>query len=1465
MFVSTNRMGRARPRGRLGLLGRWMVLVLLATTCGGGIVHRHPEARVAPTDPVGSQGTDPEPIQVENTPPPLDSPTTFVRFDRYSLEQGLSQSSALCILQDSRGFLWIGTEDGLNRFDGYSFRIYRHDPEEPYGLSNSHISSLYEDPSGALWVGTYGGGLNRLDRETGQFTHYRHNAQDANSLSEDQVMAVTGDRDGVLWVGTRGGGLNRLDPAQERWQHYRADFDTPYSLSDDRITSILEDSSGVLWVGTANGLNQLDRETDRWQRYQWDPDNPRSLYGNTIQSICEDRSGDLWIGTAGGGLNNFDHGTGTFVHYGHVPADPHSLSSDSVTAVLEDPFGVLWVGTEGGLDRFDREKEQFIHYRSVPGDPHSLSDNQVNSLGLDLSGGLWVGTRGGGLNRYDRQREQFALYRADPNDANSLSNNTVWGIYEEDSGVLWIGTDGGGLNRLDRQAGRWHHYRNDPADPYSLGHDVVVAVYRDRSGVLWLGTWGGGLARFDQETEQFTHYRYDPNDPRSLSSNIVWFILEDQLGALWIGTAYGLNRFDRDTQQFTRYHHDPEDLFSLSDNNVGSVLEDRKGVLWFGTHRGLNRFDRDTGRFARYQHDPEDPQSLSHNIVFSIYEDQAGTMWLGTWGGGLNRFDRIAETFTHYRVRDGLPNDVVYGILEDEQGHLWLSTNNGISRFDPQTGAFRNYDVGDGLQSAEFNYNSYFKGPRGEMYFGGINGFNAFYPDAVRDNAFVPPVVLTSMTQGGEAVDLGKAVEALTQISFKWPNNDFEFEFAVLSFYQPEKNQYAYMLEGYDDDWHYVGTRRFGAYTNLPGGTYTLRLKGSNNDGVWNTEGLSTGLTIVPPFWSTWWFRALLVVAVAAAAVAAVRLRLRSIEERGRELEYQVADRTRELAALNAVAAAASRSLNLQQILSDALEKTLEVTDLEAGGIYLLQEKTPHSGVGVLNVAAHKGLSAEFVAGVDNLVVGEGFSGRVAQTGEPLVVQDLAADPRLTRSVVTESGYRSVAIVPVVSRAKTLGTLFVVSRGYHEFLQSDVELLVSIGSQIGVAIENARFFEAEQHRAEQFRVIAKVGHQITSILDIDEVLEQVVSLVQQAFDYYHVAIGLIEEGEVVYRVGAGRLWEGKAFHGQPGRLKIGGEGLSGWVAATGEPLLVPDVSQEPRYVWMRPSETRSELVLPIMVKGQVVGVLDVQSEHLNAFDNTDLAVLQSLAHQTGTAIENARLYEQAQQTAVVEERSRLARELHDAVTQTLFSASLIAEALPSTWETDLGEGQQLLKELQQLTRGALAEMRTLLLELRPMALVETSLIDLLRQLGDAAIGRMGVPVEVTVEGACVLPPEAQVTLYRIAQEAMNNVAKHARASQVVVSLRCTPVTPGPRDVSEGEEEDSPSREGGARQRVELCIRDDGRGFEPGEVTPDHFGLGIMRERAAAIGAELTVDSEPGMGTQVMAVWEGNEGRITKDE
>jgi len=570
---------------------------------------------------------------------------------------------------------------------------------------------------------------------------------------------------------------------------------------------------------------------------------------------------------------------------------------------------------------------------------------------------------------------------------------------------------------------------------------------------------------------------------------------------------------------------------------------------------------------------------------------------------------------------------VIYGILEDDHGNLWLSTNRGLSKFDPQTETFKNYDVKDGLQSNEFNQGAYHKSSSGEMFFGGINGFNAFYPDRIKENSYIPPVVLTSLTQGGEEIDLGKAVEDVIEVTFSWPNNFFGFEFAALSYAQPEDNQYAYMLEGFEESWNYVGARRFGRYTNLPGGTYILRLKGSNNDGIWNEEGVSVTITIVPPFWETWWFRGIIALLLVGSVIGGYRLRVRSIEARSREFENQVANRTKELAALNAIAATVSQSLDLDQVLNDALDKTLEVMEIEAGGIYLMDEEAK-----VLTVAAQRGFSPQFVAEIDRLKVGEGFSGRVAQSGQPLVVRNASTDPRLTRMVVREEGLRSLAIVPLSSKGKGLGTLFAVTHGYREFTDRDVQLLTSIGHQIGVAVENAQLFETEQRRAEQFRLISKVSRHIISILDVDQLLCEIVRRVSETLGYYMVGIGLIEEDEVVVRTGVGPYWE--SDKPEPMRLKVGQEGIVGWVAGTGKPLVAPDVTQEPHYYQvLQITETRSELAVPLRAKDKVIGVLDIQSRRLDAFDESDVVVLQSLANQAAMAIENARLFETEQRRA----------------------------------------------------------------------------------------------------------------------------------------------------------------------------------------------------------------------------------------
>ena len=1486
-----------RRTGNVFLPGALAAILLLAIACGETQESgsSEPEANPSATastsvSEAAAYGTD---TQAESLPPPQRGFGSSIKFERITREDGLSQGTVSCIMQDSLGFMWFCTGDGLNRYDGYEFTVYRHDPDDPESMGPGENWAVYEDQAGMLWVWKYLGTLDRYDRNTDRFTRYDlFDPPDPESATSDWIWVLYEDSGGTIWAGTYRSGLQWYDRESDQFAQYRHDPDDPYSLSDDRVYAIYEDGNGVLWVGTKEGLNRLDRETGRFTHYRHDPDDPKSLGSDVVQQIFEDSSGRFWMATFGVGLEQFDRQTGEVVaRYEHDPDDPTTIDvTNRIGDVYEDRGGLIWVvHFDRRLDRFDPETGAFVRYRHDPENPDSLSEGAVSFVAEDRTGNLWIGTTGG-LNRYDPATDGFVQYHHDRADSHSLSSDAVLTFYEDQASVLWFGTGGSGLSLHDPRRTKFAHYyfqapRDEPEE-----NNIVNAVFEDSAGFVWTGT-NAGLNRFDPITGQLIHFHHDPLNPDSLSPGWVSAIYEDQDGRFWVGTQSGLDELDRTTGRFIHYDDASADDFSLAigavmsiveddadvlwlarhrsglcefdpdagectiyaynpedslnpQDMMGQVYKDREGTLWVGSEGGLLRFDRQTGTFTVYEHDPGDPQSLSNNDVRAVYEDRSGSFWVATNGGGLNRLDRSTGTFERYTDKLGLPSNMVQGILEDAQGNLWLSTSNGLSRFDPRAVMFRNYDTGDGLQGGEFLYGADHQNAAGKMYFGGVNGFNAFYPEEIRDHPFVPPVALTSLSQGGVEVDAGQAVESITEATFSWPNNFFEFEFAALSYSQPEKNQYAYMLEGFrDETWNYVGSKRFGRYTNLPGGTYTLRLKGSNSDSVWNEEGISLTITIVPPFWETWWFRGLAIALLALFGFAVYWQRVRGIRSRSQELERQVTSRTRELAALNAIASVVSRSLDTQQILNDAVDKVLEVTGLEAGGIYLLQDRASCGGEeGVLRVSAHKGLSAELIEGTDNLVVGEGFSGRVVQTGEPLVVGDLASDPRLTRPVVRESGFRFVAIAPLVSRAAVCGTLFVMTRGETEFTQQDVELLSSIGVQIGVAIENARLFAAEQRRAEQFRLINRVGRELTLIYDVDEVLGQVTRMIQKAFGYYHVAIGMVEGDEVVYRVGAGELWDDPAFQFKPARLKIGAEGLSGWVADTGESLMIPDVSQDPRYVWMRGSRTRSELTVPVMVKGQVIGVLDVQSDRPNAFDDTDLAVLQSLAHQVGAAVENVQLYEQGQRAAVMEERSRLARDLHDAVTQTLFSASLIAEAVPASWEMDQQEGRQLLRELQQLTRGALAEMRTLLLELRPAALIETGLSDLLHQLGEAAAGRAGVPVSVEVSGDCVLPPDVHVVLYRVAQEALNNVVKHARASAVELILRCAAAPDG------------------AGRRVELEIRDDGRGFDPEGIAPDHLGLGIMRERAETIGARLEVETSAGNGTRISLSW--IDGQVT---
>ena len=854
-----------------------------------------------------------------------------VKFDHLSIKEGLSQTTINCILQDSKGFMWFGTQDGLNKYDGYDFTVYRNDPEVPNGLNHNFVSAIIEDQTGIIWIGTSGNGLNRLDPGTGIYKHYVHEPQDLNSLSHNLVSKICEASSGDLWIGTRGGGLNRFDPKTGSFTHYCHHPEKPLSLSNNFILSIHEDHNKTIRIGTRNGLNKFDAASGSFTRYFHDSQNPENPSHREVTTICEDRSGTLWFGTDGGGFSKFIPRTGTFKHYMHDPKNSNSLSHNSINVIYEDRSGMLWIGTEGGgLNRFNPQTGRFIHYRHEAHNPRSLNEDFVRSIHEDHTGILWIGTLSGGINKLDPRTTVFSFYTHHPQNSNSLSSSNISGICEDRTGVLWIGTSKG-LNTYDPVTEKFDVYEHDPNNPKSLSHNGVYSICEDRSGILWIGT-RKGLNKFIRKNGTFKHYVYNPRKPtpNSISCNFITEMIAGRSGGLWVGTNRGgLNKFDPKTETFTSYMHHPGNPSSLSHNSIYSLYEDRSGTLWVGGPQGLNKRDPRGNTFQHYVHNPKDPGSLSRNKVMCIYEDRSGTLWVGTLGGGLNLFDPKRKTFKHYRKKQGLLNEVVYGILEDNNGNLWLSTNLGLFCFNPRTELFTHYDERDGLQSNEFNNRAYHKGSSGRLYFGGINGLNAFYADEVIRNSYAPPVVITGFQTFNKEVKLDRPITEITELNLSYKDYVFSFEFSALDFAAPGKNQYAYKMEGFDKGWLFTDSKkRFATYTNLGPGVYTFRVKGSNNHGAWNEAGAALKIRIIPPYWKTPWFKISLGIFILLVISLFYRMRIRTIKAQKNKLEALVDERTNdlktkkeELEKINHIVKVISSEVDLTDLLNSILRE----------------------------------------------------------------------------------------------------------------------------------------------------------------------------------------------------------------------------------------------------------------------------------------------------------------------------------------------------------------------------------------------------------------------------------------------------------------------------------------------------------------------------------------------------------------
>jgi len=808
-----------------------------------------------------------------------------LRFTHISQEQGLSNSTIETIFQDSRGFIWFGTRDGLNRYDGSEIMVYRNDPADTASLSDNYIRCIYEDKQHNLWIGTING-LNRFNPGANNFIRLKHREKDNTSLSNNLVTSLAEDAQGRLYVGSFGGGLQRIDPGSNRLTSLQAHL---------FINCLYQDKNGRVWAGARTGLYRLDTQagyTPGIDSLVHIPD-PATTGDDNITAIREDRQGNLWLGTEDDGLFLFDPVQNTRIRYGHSDKQPGSLGSNLIRCLLVDKKGQLWVGgINGGLNLFDARARLFFHYENEPGNVSSLSQRTISALFEDRQGNIWIGTHRGGVNIYSPGMEKFNLFRQESSPS-SLGYDDVKAFCEDRDGNIWVGTDGGGLDLFNRDKRSFRHYRYDPFKDNSIGSDAVLDIMQDKKGNIWVSTWGGGLDLLHKDGT-FTRYQNNPADSHSISSNFVQSTFEDFEGRLWVATYYGgLNLFDPVKKVFTHVVSDPTGKTSLTGRNIVSIMEDKEGHIWIGTDDGgLNCYHQATRHFTHYFDRGEKMPDL--RVLFT---DNKGRLWVGQ--KGLYLFDPSKDSFSLYTDKAGLSDEFIKGITEDESEALWIATSNGLTQFNPDNYSFKKYNTGDGLQGLEFEANACMKTKDGEMYFGGVNGFNTFYPAGIRANPFIPPVYITGfqlfnqkVRVGGKGSPLREDISLTKEIVLSYKQSTFSFTFSALNFTAPENNSYAYMLDGAEKSWNYVGKEKKSVYTNLAPGEYTFRVKASNNDGVWNEDGASIRIIITPPFWKTTWFITLLILLALAGLYAfykyRTKLKIRQLEEAKRQEMHKV-------------------------------------------------------------------------------------------------------------------------------------------------------------------------------------------------------------------------------------------------------------------------------------------------------------------------------------------------------------------------------------------------------------------------------------------------------------------------------------------------------------------------------------------------------------------------------------------------
>lgn len=810
------------------------------------------------------------------------------RFHRYDTRDGLASSTVNALAEDSYGFIWVGTADGLCRFDGYSFKVFRKSYGHENGLNSNWITALLALDNGDLWVGTEEG-LLYFDSRSEKFTQVHKEL----NIQPTYISKILPDGKGNLWVGTKAGLF--FITADKKVTGFKPVKGDTTSLSQENIFDLLLDRQNRLWVSTSRGgLNLMLPDKKSFRVFRNAPKNPASISSDFLRKMILLPDGRILVGTSDRGFNVLDPETFTFKNYSHDPADPHSLSSTSAFSFLLDNQKRLWVGTwSSGLNIFDLNTSRATRFMNNPDDPYSIPNNAIRCMLQASTGDIFIGTDNGGVARFHARDQQMVRYQHNTRDENSLFTNLIKSVYEDEAGVLWIGTTHGGLNKYDPRTDKFSIYLKPDNTQDGRARGTIWSISPGADNTLWLGT-SRGVGKFNTVTGACTFYEPDDRKPEGLSANNVLKVLDDGHGNLWIGTWYGgLNRLDIRTGKFEHFLAREADSTALPSNNITDIYQDRKGRIWVATESSLSLFDADKRNFSHVR--------LGKASVLMITEDQRGMLWLAS-SEGLIKYDPETQKREVFQERNGLSGNLLNTVQVDLEGWLWIGSNKAIDRYNPATGEVFHYTVSDGLAGNDTESRACFRSASGKLYFGGSEGLTEIDPQKLITNTLKPRVQLTNLLLFNKPVAvsdttvLPQALHTTSTLSLDYTNYIFALEFSALSFGQPERNQYSYKLEGFDKDWVTTGySDRKAVYTNVPPGNYTFRVKASNNDGIWNEEGVNLNITIVPPWWKTWWAQTLFYAVLAGCVFLFFQVRLSVIKHQKRVLEEQVRVRTAEV------------------------------------------------------------------------------------------------------------------------------------------------------------------------------------------------------------------------------------------------------------------------------------------------------------------------------------------------------------------------------------------------------------------------------------------------------------------------------------------------------------------------------------------------------------------------------------------